>query len=203
VSAERPVTEEQVQRYLNETAAVTRRAAAECAGSIVAAASLISAALRGGGKLLLCGNGGSAADCQHLAAEFVNVLDPTRPRPALAAIALTTDTALLTAIANDVAFEQVFQRQLEALGRKGDVLVGITTSGNSANVLRALTAARNAGIGTIVLTGEGGGKAAGVADVAVRVPSRDTAHIQETHLAVGHILCELVERQLFAAGHGD
>jgi D-sedoheptulose 7-phosphate isomerase len=127
----------------------------------------------------------------------VSALNHDRPRAALGAIALTTDSSFLTANANDFGFEQVFERQVEALGRRGDVLLGITTSGNSANVLRALTQAKRGGLATVVLTGESGGKAAPLADVAVKVPSADTQHIQETHIAVGHILCALVERAMF------
>lgn len=185
-----------IRAQLEASAAITLKAAAECAADIARGANLIVEALAAGGKLLLCGNGGSAAECQHLAAEFVNVLDRRRLRPALPAIALTTDTSLLTAIANDRGFEQVFERQVEALGRRGDVLVAITTGGFSPNVLRALSQARSQGLATIVLTGAGGGEAGALADVAVRVPSDRTQHIQETHLAVGHILCALVEQRI-------
>jgi D-sedoheptulose 7-phosphate isomerase len=186
-----------IRQHLETGAAVRRAAIAACTPAITAAAELLIASFQSGGKLLLCGNGGSAADCQHIAAEFVSALNHDRPRAALGAIALTTDTSFLTANANDFGFEQVFERQVEALGRRGDVLIGITTSGNSANVLRALARAKHDGLGTIVLTGESGGKAAPLADVALKVPSGDTQHIQETHIAVGHILCALVERALF------
>lgn len=186
-----------IRAHLETSATVKRAAADQCSPAIARAAELLTASFRAGGKLLLCGNGGSAADCQHIAAEFVSALNHDRPRAALGAIALTTDTSFLTANANDFGFEQVFERQLEALGRKGDVLLAITTSGNSANVLRALVRARADGLATIVLTGETGGKAAALADIAVKVPSGDTQHIQETHIAVGHILCALVERAVF------
>ncbi len=187
-----------IRQHLETSATVKRAAIAACTPAITVAAELLIASFRNGGKLLLCGNGGSAADCQHIAAEFVSALNHDRPRAALGAIALTTDTSFLTANANDFGFEQVFDRQVEALGRRGDVLIGITTSGNSANVLRALERAKREGIATVVLTGESGGKAAPLADVAVKVPSADTQHIQETHIAVGHILCALVERALFS-----
>lgn len=187
-----------IRQHLETSAAVKRAAVAACTPAITVAAELLIASFRSGSKLLLCGNGGSAADCQHIAAEFVSALNHDHPRSALGAIALTTDTSFLTANANDFGFEQVFERQVEALGRRGDVLMGITTSGDSANVLRALARARRDGIATVLLTGESGGKAAALADVAVKVPSRDTQHIQETHIAVGHILCALVERALFA-----
>lgn len=184
---------EQVRRHLLQTADVHRLAAERCAESLAEAASRCAAALRAGGKLLLSGNGGSAANCQHLAAEFVNVLSHGRPRPALAAIALTTDTSLLTAIANDFGFEQVFGRQIEALGRPGDVLLAFSTSGDSPNILHALHVARARGLGTVLLTGEKGGRALPLADVAIRVPSQDTQQIQEVHVVLGHCLCGLVE----------
>jgi len=189
-----------IRAYLEQSAEVKRRSAAACGDDLARAVERVVGAYRGGGKVLFCGNGGSAADCQHLAAELVSALNHDRPRPALAAIALTTDTSFLTASANDFGFERVFERQLEALGRPGDVLIAISTSGNSPNVLRALERARASGIGTVLLTGESGGKAAGLAEVAVRVPSRDTQHIQEVHIALGHVLCALVERALFGAG---
>jgi D-sedoheptulose 7-phosphate isomerase len=185
-----------IRAQLEAGAAVTLKAAAECAPAIARGADLIVESLSVGGKLLLCGNGGSAANCQHLAAEFVNVLDRGRPRPPLAAIALTTDTSLLTAIANDRGFEEVFERQVEALGRPGDVLLGITTGGKSPSVLRALRQARRQGLVTIALTGAGGNEVAALADVAVLVPSDNTQHIQETHLAIGHLLCALVEQHI-------
>lgn len=187
-----------IRQHLETSAAVKRAAIAACTPAITVAAELLIASFRNGGKVLLCGNGGSAADCQHIAAEFVSALNHDRPRAALGAIALTTDTSFLTANANDFGFEMVFERQVEALGRRGDVLIGITTSGNSANVLRALERAKRDGLATVVLTGESGGKAAALADVAVKVPSADTQHVQETHIAVGHILCALVERALFS-----
>jgi len=190
---------EQVRQYLLETAEVQRRTADKCAEAVADAAARCAASLRAGGKLLFCGNGGSAADCQHLAAEFVSGLNHARPRPALAAIALTTDTSLLTACANDFGFERVFERQVEALGRRGDVLIGISTSGKSVNVLRALERARALAMTTILLTGEGGGEALPLADVAIRVPSGDTQHVQEAHIAAGHILCGLIEQALFPA----
>ena len=148
-----------------------------------------------GGKILLCGNGGSAADAQHLAAEFVNrfLID----RPALPAIALTTDTSALTAIGNDLDFRQVFSRQVEALGRKGDILVGISTSGNSPNVVAALEAARSAGMRTLGLTGRGGGKMAPLCHMLLDVPSSHTPLIQEIHITAGHLLCQLTDHYLF------
>ena len=164
------------------------------AEAVVAAAGLITRCLVQGGKLMFCGNGGSAADSQHLSAEFTGRF--VRDRRPLAAIALSTDTSALTSIANDYAFDEVFERQVEALGRSGDCLVGISTSGNSANVLRAFAAARRLGVTTIGLLGRDGGRLAAMSDVRVVVPSRTTARIQEAHIFIGHNLCTLVERGL-------
>ena len=185
-----------IRAHLLRSAATASRAAEECADSVTRLADLAAASLQGGGKLLLCGNGGSAADCQHLAAEFVNLLDRRRPRRAFAALALTTDTSLLTAVANDAGFEHVFQRQVEALGRQGDILIGISTSGLSTNVVRALCRARELGLVTVALTGQAGGEAGRVADLTIRVPSDDPQHVQEAHLAIGHALCAAVEQRL-------
>lgn len=154
-----------------------------------------AACLAGGGKVLFCGNGGSAADAQHLAAELVNrfLMD----RPALPGLALTTDTSALTAIGNDLDFRRVFARQVEAFGRRGDVLVGISTSGNSPNVLAALEAARKAGLHTLGFTGNGGGAMAPLCDILLDVPHAGTPLIQETHIAAGHLLCQLTDYYLF------
>jgi D-sedoheptulose 7-phosphate isomerase len=164
--------------------------------SILAGADAIADAFRGGGKLLLCGNGGSAADCQHMAAEFVSRLRKEVERPALPAIALTTDTSFLTAYTNDIDFDGVFERQVQAHGRKGDVLLGISTSGNSKNVIRAVHAAKAIGMTSLALVGEGG-QLASLAELVIRVPSRDTQRIQEAHLVIEHLLCELVENTLY------
>ncbi|HUU42876.1 MAG TPA: D-sedoheptulose 7-phosphate isomerase [Planctomycetota bacterium] len=147
--------------------------------------------LKAGGKVLLCGNGGSAADAQHLAAEFVGRF--ARERRALPAIALSTNTSVVTAIANDYGFEKIFSRQVEALARKGDVLVGLSASGNSANVLEAMKTARKMGCTTIGFTGRTGGAMKPLADVCLCVPSDRTRHIQEAHITVGHVVCDLVE----------
>jgi phosphoheptose isomerase len=184
--------------YLAESADIKRRTAEECEDAILAAADLIAESFRAGGKVLICGNGGSAADCQHMAAEFVSRLTKEFERPGLPAIALTTDTSFLTAFANDCGFEGVFERQVQALGRPGDVLIGISTSGNSPNAVRAVRWARTAGLRSVVLTGAGG-QLAGLADVAIQVPSTDTQHIQETHLAIEHLICWFVERDLYSA----
>jgi D-sedoheptulose 7-phosphate isomerase len=183
--------------YFDEASALLRLARDACLTDVVAAAALLERALRAGGKILICGNGGSAADAQHLATEFVSTLTRDHLRPSIPAIALTTDTSLLTAIANDFGIEGVFARQLESLGRPGDVLIAISTSGTSANVLSAAERARQLGIGVISLTGASGGSLAPVADVAVRVPSDVTAHIQECHLVIEQLLALIVERTLY------
>ena len=185
-----------IENHLLQSAEIKRQTAASCAGSIAKAADLIAKVYLSGRKLLLCGNGGSAADCQHMAAEFVSRLSKDLDRRALPAIALTTDTSFLTAFSNDCGFEGIFERQVEALGSAGDVLIGISTSGNSPNVLRAIEAARKKDMHTITLTGNGG-RVSAMADIAIAVPSSDTQYIQEAHLAVEHIVCELVEFVLF------
>ena len=148
-------------------------------------------ALKSGNKVLFCGNGGSAADAQHLAAELIGRFQ--KERRSLASVALTTDTSILTAVANDYGYDEVFARQVEGLGRSGDVLIGISTSGNSANVVKAALKARDTGMHTIAFTGEGGGKLKDICDITFAVPSKVTARIQEMHIMVGHIICELVE----------
>ena len=154
-------------------------------------AELMCAALRNQGKILLCGNGGSAADAQHFAAELVGRF--RRDRQALAAIALTTDSSALTAIGNDFGFDQIFSRQVEALAAKADVLVAISTSGNSSNVLQAVRTAREQGCLTVGLLGRNGGSMAAEVDVALVVPAEQTSHVQEAHIVIIHLLCELVE----------
>ena len=156
---------------------------------------LISHAFEAGNKLFFFGNGGSAADAQHLAAEFVNryVMD----RPPLPAIALTTDTSILTSISNDFSFNEIFGKQLKALGKEGDVAFGISTSGNSSNIIKAFEVAKEMRMKTVALTGNDGGAIAKMADISLIVPSTSTPRIQEVHILVGHILCEMVEHSLF------
>jgi D-sedoheptulose 7-phosphate isomerase len=180
-----------VAASMSEGAELRMKVARECAPAIVQAAGMMIECLRAGGKLLFFGNGGSAADAQHLAAEFVGrfVLE----RRALPAIALTTDSSILTAVANDYGYEQVFSRQIEALGRSGDVAVGISTSGNSPNVLAGLRQARLQQLQTIGLAGKDGGGLTACADVPIVVRATNTAQVQECHIAIGHLLCELVE----------
>jgi phosphoheptose isomerase len=192
---------ERIRTHLLESAEVGRRVAAEQTGAILAAAELLATAFRSGAKALLCGNGGSAADCQHLAAEFVNRLSKDFPRPGLPAVALTADSSILTAVANDTGVNEMFARQVETLGAPGDVLIAISTSGASPNVLRAVEAAHAAGLKTIALTGSAG-RLAQLATVSVAVPSASVQHVQEAHLAIEHILCDLVERAVFS-GRGD
>jgi D-sedoheptulose 7-phosphate isomerase len=151
--------------------------------------------IKAGGKILFCGNGGSAADAQHLAAELVGRL--RRERRPLAGLALTTDTSILTAIGNDYAFKEIFARQVQALGLPGDALVGISTSGDSDNVMIAAQAAQKQGLVTIGLLGKGGGKIAEVVDHKVLVPAKDTQHIQECHILIGHIWMDIIEQELF------
>jgi D-sedoheptulose 7-phosphate isomerase len=186
------------QEHLISSAELNQRAADECLGAIVAAVSLILSCFRDSHKLMICGNGGSAADAQHVAAEFVNRLSPEFERPGLPAIALTTDSSLLTSYANDYGYEGVFERQVLALGTPGDVLIAISTSGNSTNVIKAVRAARNKELKTLGLLGVGG-ELTDLVDVAVVVPSRDTQHVQEALLAIEHTICLLVERALFGA----
>lgn len=183
-----------VDRIFDETIAthqLVRQAGGE---AVVRAADLVREALRAGRTVFACGNGGSAADAQHFAAELVGRF--VRERQAWPAAALTTDTSTLTAVANDYSYEQVFARQVEAHGRPGDVLVAISTSGNSPNVLAAVAAARARGMKTIALTGKDGGSLAHQADVHVNVPSPTTARVQEVHRTVLHAVCELVESEL-------
>lgn len=187
---------ERVDRHLQETTAVHELVARTCVASVVQAAHVIIDAFVMGHKLMLCGNGGSAADCQHVATEFVSRLRTDLERPALPALALTTDTSFLTAFANDCGYDGVFARQLQAFGQSGDVLLAISTSGRSANVAKAVKAARVVGVRTIGLSGEGGGLEREV-DAAITVPSRDTQVIQECMLSIEHALCELVEESLF------
>lgn len=185
-----------ISEHLRQSARVKDAVAESRAGEIYAAAVIVAGSFKSGGKLLICGNGGSAADSQHLATEFTSTLTRDFLRPALPAIALTTDTSFLTAYANDFGFDGVFERQVRALGRRGDVLITLSTSGSSKNVVLAAKAAKGLAIKVIALTGAGG-VLNDTADVAIAVPSSVTAHIQEAHIAVGHALCGAVERLLF------
>ncbi len=186
-----------VQKQFEESAALLQRVAAEHGQRIVEVAGAIAAAVRAGRKIMVCGNGGSAADAQHFAAEMIGRF--RRERVALPVLALSTDTSILTAVGNDYGFEQVFVRQVAGLGLPGDILVGISTSGNSANVAQALEYARAHSITTVGLLGSGGGVIAGLCDYALTVPSRDPARIQECHAVIIHTLCDLVEEAFVQA----
>ena len=191
------MTIERIQQIARQSIETKRVFFDTHAARVADAARLIVESVKAGGKLLIFGNGGSAADAQHIAAELVNRL--TGDRPPIAAIALTTDTSVLTSIANDSSFDEVFERQVRALGRAGDVALAISTSGNSPNVLRAVSAARELGIKTVALAGRNGGKLAQAVDIALVVDAESTQHIQETHITIGHILCLLIEESLFPA----
>lgn len=187
-----------VEEHFENTIATQARARDALAGLVAEAAGRLAATLRSGGRILVCGNGGSAADAQHFAAEFTNRFE--RERPPLAAIALTTDTSALTAIGNDYTFDQVFSKQVEALARRGDAVVGISTSGGSRNVCAAIEAAHGAGAWVLALTGREGGamaKLLGKDDLELRVPAERTAHIQEVHIVLLHCLCDLVDEILY------
>jgi D-sedoheptulose 7-phosphate isomerase len=186
---------ERISAIVADSLEVKRRFFESNAEEVARAASAISEALKSGGKLLVFGNGGSAADAQHIAGELVNRF--LRKRRGLPAMALTTDGGVLTCIANDTGFENVFSRQIEAIGNQGDVCLAISTSGQSANVVAACEKARAQGIKVIGLLGRDGGRVAPLCDLALIVPSDDTQRIQETHNLIAHILCELIEAEMF------
>jgi D-sedoheptulose 7-phosphate isomerase len=187
---------ELTRRRLEDSLAIKRdMLGSACISQVAAVADAMFGSLRAGGKVLFFGNGGSAMDAGHLAAELAGRF--YRDRPGLAGVSLADGTAALTAIANDYAYDDVFARQVRALGRPGDVAVGLTTSGNSGNVVNALTAAREAGMVTVALTGASGGKASAAADICIRVPTDDTPRVQEACLHLGHTICEIVEREMF------
>ena len=184
-----------ILKRFKESSEVKTRFLKENLPRLLEAINLISHAFEAGNKLFFFGNGGSAADAQHLAAEFVNryIMD----RPPLPAIALTTDTSILTSVSNDFTFNEVFSKQLRALGREGDIALGLSTSGSSPNVVKGFEVAKEIGMKTVAFTGNDGGPLARMADVSLVVPSTSTPRIQETHILVGHILCEMIEHQLF------
>ncbi len=184
-----------IKKELLESAAVKQKAADLLLDEIARAVDVIEAAYRRGNKLLLAGNGGSAADAQHIAAEFV--VRYKIERPSLPAIALTTDSSVLTATGNDYSFDHVFARALSGIGVKGDVFIAISTSGNSKNIIEAVETAKKKGIFSIGLTGKGGGRLKDLVDLAIVVPSDETERIQECHMTIGHIISNLVEKRLF------
>lgn len=181
----------QIEAIFKESICVKANTLADNGAQIEAAIKVFTKALQKGNKILFFGNGGSAADSQHIAAELIGRFK--KERRALPAIALTTDTSILTALGNDYGYDAVFARQIEALGKKGDVAVGISTSGNSKNVIEAVKKAKAMGLATVSLTGCGGGSLAKLTDIKLIVPSSDTARIQESHICIAHTICELVE----------
>ncbi len=189
--------EELIHKALEESIRVKQDFVRERAGAIVQAAERISQAFMDDRKLLICGNGGSAADAQHIAAEFVNrfVLE----RPPLPAVALTTDTSVLTSIANDYSFDDIFSKQVKAIGKEGDILLAVSTSGNSPNVIEAVKVGREKGLYTVAMTGGDGGTLRHMADLSLVVNNKVTARIQETHIFAGHMICQLVDEILFMA----
>lgn len=192
---------ERVRTVLAESIRVKQELLERCAADIAKAAEQVLATFQRGGKVLLIGNGGSAADALHIASEWVGRY--VGERAALPALALTANPSELTAVANDYGYERVFVRGVEAHGRTGDLVIALSTSGNSASVLAGVEAARARGLFTIGLTGKGGGQLAGIVDLAVRVPSDETPRIQEAHIAIGHALCEVVDDAYRAAGGGE
>ena len=186
-------------KAFDESAQIKVKFVRENIDKIIDVVQLIAQAFREGKKVILFGNGGSAMDASHIAAEFVNRF--LMERPPLPAIALNTDAAVLTSISNDYDFSQVYSKQLSALGHEGDVVIGISTSGNSPNVIKAIDVAKKNGMKTIILTGGTGGKMAAMADVTFIVPTKVTARIQETHITLGHAICQMVDEELFGNSH--
>ena len=186
-----------IQDELNASAETKKKIFDQCADKIIKAVDMIIGALNQKKKLLFCGNGGSAADSQHLATEFVIRMTPGITRPGIPAIALTTDSSMLTAGANDLGYNNVFARAVEALGAPGDVLIGISTSGKSESVNNAFTQAKKQGMVTIGFLGKDGGTSKNLVDLAIIIPSEDTQRIQEGHITIGHIICGLVEREMY------
>ena len=186
-----------ITRELTASAEVKRKILSKCASQMETTVGIIVETYRNGHKILFCGNGGSAADSQHLATEFMIRMNPAITRPGLPAIALSTDTSMLTAGANDFGYDEVFARAVGALGNPGDLLIGITTSGKSESVNNAFRMAREKKMRTVGLLGKDGGSACKLVDVAIIVPSTDTQRIQEGHITIGHILCGLAERELY------
>lgn len=184
-----------IEEAFKESAAIKLRFVEMNIDKIIEAAGLMVSAFRRGNKIILFGNGGSATDASHLAAEFVNRFK--RDREGLPAISLTADMAVMTSISNDYDYSNSFARQIKTLGKKGDIAIAISTSGNSSNVIKGVEASRHLGIKTIALTGGNGGKLADSSDYAFIVPSNDTPRIQETHITLGHVICELVEEEIF------
>lgn len=186
-----------ITESLKESSEIKLKTLDVCFNDIKKASEIIIDCIKNGGKLMLCGNGGSAADAQHIATEFMVRLSHDVKRPAIGAVALTTDSSNITAGGNDIGFENIFSRNVEGIGRKGDVLIGISTSGNSVNVLKALDKAKEMGIRTICFLGGNGGKMIDKCEVPIVIPSSNVQRIQESHITIGHILCEITEREIY------
>lgn len=191
--------QEYIRQQLSELITSLEALKEQAAGEVSRVAELCTAALREGRKIIFCGNGGSAAQSQHLAAELVGRYKIDRP--AMNALSLTVDTSNLTAIANDYGYDVIFARQLEGVGQSGDVLIGLSTSGNSRNVLLAFEKAKQMGIHTVALTGRRGGQMQQAAEIAIPVPADTSAHIQEMHIALGHLICDLIEQAFYSPAH--
>ncbi|MDH4222947.1 MAG: D-sedoheptulose 7-phosphate isomerase [candidate division Zixibacteria bacterium] len=185
-----------VRSQIEESIALKEKVKSELSQKIVKLAEILTGCLKKGNKIFLCGNGGSAADAQHIAGELVVRLKPTSRRKALPAIALTVNSSILTAAANDFGFDKIFSRQVEALGKKGDCLLALSTSGESPNVNQAVKTARKMGLKTLALSGKRGGEMHRIADFSIIVPSFETQRIQEVHILIGHIVCDLVEKDM-------
>lgn len=186
-----------IKDSLEESSNIKKKIAVECYADILKISEVLVNCIRKGNKMMLCGNGGSAADAQHIATEFMIRLSHDIKRPAISALALSTDCSNLTAGGNDIGFENIFARNIEGLGKAGDVLIGISTSGNSKNVINAVKKSKEMGIITVGLLGSKGGILAGICDYDVIIPSNNIQRIQEGHITVSHILCEIVEREIY------
>ncbi len=186
---------ETIKQHLLDSAEIKRLIAENISDKILSSAFLIADCIGSGGKVIFFGNGGSAADAQHLSAEFVGRFK--LERNALPAIALNTNTSIITAVGNDYGFDEIFSRQIDAWAKTGDVVIGISTSGESENILKGIEKAKSMNAKTIGFTGKGGGRLAKMVDIAIIVPSSDTPRIQEGHITIGHIICDLVEKMLF------
>jgi D-sedoheptulose 7-phosphate isomerase len=186
-----------IRESLKESSEIKLKVLDSCYDDILKIGDIFVECIKRGNKLLFCGNGGSAADCQHLATEFMVRLSHDVKRPAIGAIALTTDSSNITAGGNDIGFENIFARNVEGIGNKGDILIGISTSGNSENIIRAIKKAKEKGMITIGLLGKTGGKMKNECDYSICIPSENVQRIQESHITVGHILCEITEREIY------
>lgn len=186
-----------IRESLKESSEIKLKVLDSCYEDILKASEMVLETIKSGNKLMLCGNGGSAADSQHLATEFMIRLSHDINRKAIPAIALSTDSSNLTAGGNDIGFENIFARNIEGIGREGDLLIGISTSGNSKNIIKAVQIAKSMGVKTVCLLGSGGGKLKGECDLPIIVPSDNVQRIQESHITIGHILCEITERELY------